>query len=93
MQAVERIRELLPALPIGDIPYGEKFLNKRDFESLREIVESAEYKVRKARSRDTSSYPEVDLDNLIKLKGEIRYYCAQLDLPEQESDFDWEEDL
>ena len=29
MQAVERIRELLPALPIGDIPYGEKFLNKR----------------------------------------------------------------
>lgn len=84
---VERIKELIPSLPSRDIKLGYKFLEERNFRSLKELVDSAYYKVRKDRREDINSYPEVDLINLFYLKGEVESYCAVLEL-DVESELD-----
>ena len=47
-EAVERMKALMDSLPERDIPLGHKFLNERDFDSLKELVDSAIYKVKKS---------------------------------------------
>lgn len=86
-EPVIRIRELIPALPAKDIALGYKFLDKRDFESLQELVDSAEYKVKKSLNSANNPKPEytsIDLEKLSSLKAEVMTYCLQLEIPEQE---------
>lgn len=44
---VERIRKLISLLPEKDINLGYKFLDSRDFSSLKELVDSAIFKVKR----------------------------------------------
>ena len=44
---IETIRRLIVYLPKRDIQLGYKFLNRRDFDSLKELIDSAIYKVEK----------------------------------------------
>lgn len=77
---LDKIKELIPSLPNRDIQLGYDFLNKRDFESLKDLVDSAIYKVEKNIKRDTSKeeYTKVNLDELIELKLEVSVYLNQL---------------
>ena len=45
-EPVERMKALMCSLPERDLPLGYKFLNERDFDSLKELIDSAIYKVR-----------------------------------------------
>lgn len=81
---VERMRALICSLPERDIPLGHKFLNERDFDSLKELIDSAVYKVRKNLKSDNpkEEHLMVSLEDLSRLKSEVDIYIIQLEMPE-----------
>lgn len=91
MKPIERMRKLLSSLPKSDITLGEQFIQSRDFESLKDLVDSAIYKVRKNIKSENpkQEYLDVDLTELSNLKAEVDVYLTQLEVPSNE----WEEDL
>lgn len=97
MKPIERMRKLLNSLPKSDITLGEQFIQSRDFESLKDLVDSAIYKVRKHKARKyeeggvppKQEYLDVDLTELSNLKAEVDVYLTQLEVPSNE----WKEDI
>ena len=91
-EPVERMKALMYSLPEKDIPLGYKFLNERDFDSLKELVDSAIYKVKKSLKSDNpkEEYKKVNLEDLDVLKSEVDMYIIQLKIPE---DGMYDEDL
>ena len=91
-EPVERMKALMNSLPERDIPLGHKFLNERDFDSLKELVDSAIYKVKKSLKSDNprDEYMKVNLEDLNMLKSEVDMYIIQLEIPE---DGMYDEDL
>lgn len=94
-EPVERMKALMDSLPERDIPLGYKFLNERDFDSLKELVDSAIYKVKKSlkNGNPREEYMKVNLEDLNMLKSEIDMYIIQLEIPEngmydEDLDFD-----
>lgn len=92
-EPVERMKALMDSLPERDIPLGHKFLNERDFDSLKELVDSAIYKVKKSLKSDNprEEYMKVNLEDLSRLKSEVDMYIVQLEIPEDgmyDGDFD-----
>ena len=91
------MRKLLNSLPKSDITLGEQFIQSRDFESLKDLVDSAIYKVMKHKARKDEEggvslkqeYLDVDLTELSNLKAEVDVYLTQLEVPSNE----WEEDI
>lgn len=80
---VDRIRKLIDLLPEKDIHLGYKFLDNRDFYSLKELVDSAINKIRMDRRKENPrpEYLKIDLDSLNVLKSEVDVYLMQLDFP------------
>lgn len=71
------------SLPERDIPLGHKFLEKRDFDQLKELVDSALYKVKRSIGSENpkEEYLRVDLEKLNELKAEVDMYVMQLEVP------------
>lgn len=71
------------SLPERDIPLGHKFLEKRDFDQLKELVDSALYKVKRSIGSENpkEEYLRVDLERLNELKAEVDMYVMQLEVP------------
>lgn len=84
MKSIDRIRKLLVNLPKSDQPLGEQFVQSRDFESLKDLVESAIFRTRKGLKRDSpkQEYLDVDLTELSVLRAEVEAYLTQLEIPE-----------
>ena len=91
-EPVERMKALMDSLPERDIPLGHKFLNERNFDSLKELVDSAIYKVKKNLKSDNprEEYMKINLEDLNMLKSEVDMYIIQLEIPE---DGMYDEDL
>lgn len=91
MKPIERMRKLLNSLPKSDITLGKQFIQSRDFESLKDLVDSAIYRVRKNIKSENpkQEYLDVDLTELSNLKAEVDVYLTQLEVPSN----GWEEDL
>lgn len=85
------MRKLLDSLPKSDMTLGEQFIQSRDFESLKDLVDSAIFKTRKnIRSENPKQeYLDVDLTELGNLRAEVDVYLTQLEVPGNE----WEEDM
>lgn len=83
---VDRIKALISSLPERDIPLGHKFLDKRDFDSLKELVDSAMYKVKKSQRSENPKeiYAKISLEDLSRLKSEVDMYIVQIELPSEE---------
>ena len=83
------IVKLLPSLPVKDIKLGEIFLVKRDFESLKALVDSALIKVKRNLRTETprEDYLKIDLDTLNMLKAEVDIYVMQLGFIDTSSDY------
>lgn len=75
---VEKIIELVKWIPSKDIPYATSFIEKRDFESLRDLVKSDIVILRRKRREDLSEQIEM----LIQMKAEIDSYLLLLGLVE-----------
>ena len=92
-EPVKRMKALMCSLPERDIPLGHKFLNERNFDSLKELVDSAIYKVKKSLKSDNpkEEYLKVNLEDLNRLKSEVDMYIVQWEIPEDDmynEDFD-----
>ena len=92
-EPVKRMKVLMCSLPERDIPLGHKFLNERNFDSLKELVDSALYKVRRSLKSDNpkEEYLKVNLEDLNRLKSEVDMYIVQWEIPEDDmydKDFD-----
>ena len=74
----------MDSLPERDIPLGNKFLSDRNFESLKELVDSAIYKIKKNLRTDNprEEYLKIDLEDLSKLKLEVDLYLSMIELSE-----------
>ena len=92
-EPVKRMKALMCSLPERDIPLGHKFLNERNFDSLKELVDSAIYKVRRSLKSDNpkEEYLKVNFEDLNRLKSEVDMYIVQWEIPEDDmynEDFD-----
>lgn len=78
---LSRITALISSLPEKDTSLGFNFLRERDFDSLKALVDSALYKVKKSRNDEDprEEYLKVNLTELRKLKTEVDVYVAQLE--------------
>lgn len=78
---LSRITALISSLPEKDTSLGFNFLRERDFDSLKALVDSALYKVKKSRNDENprEEYLKVNLTELRKLKTEVDVYVAQLE--------------
>lgn len=78
---LSRITALISSLPEKDTSLGFNFLRERDFDSLKALVDSALYKVKKSRNDENprGEYLKVNLTELRKLKTEVDVYVAQLE--------------
>ena len=76
----ERIVKLVPQLPAKDIPIAERLIKDRDFCSLKELVDSAIYKVKKSQRslEPKEEYKNIDLEELSRLKSEVDSYLILL---------------
>ena len=93
IEPVKRMKALMCSLPERDIPLGHKFLNERSFDSLKELVDSAIYKVKRSLKSDNpkEEYLKVNLEDLSRLKSEVDMYIVQWEIPEDDmydEDFD-----
>lgn len=86
-EPVERMKALMVSLPERDVPLGHKFLNERDFDSLKELIDSAIYKVRRSLKSDNpkEEYLKISLEDLSRLKSEVNMYIVQLGIPEDDT--------
>lgn len=89
MNTLERIKVLISSLPKNDIPLGQVFLQERDFSSLKELVDSAIYKMEKSLKSEDFEESDIDKipDNLLELKSEIDMYITQFNLDENDCNF------
>lgn len=80
------IERLIYALPTKDIELANKFIRERDFEFLQDLVNSAVYKVKRAKIIGDVSSPlmSVDIDNLLSLKSTVDIYCMRLGIYDPE---------
>ena len=78
---LSRITALISSLPEKDTSLGFNFLRERDFDSLKALVDSALYKVKKSRNDENprEEYLKVNLTELRKVKTEVDVYVAQLE--------------
>lgn len=79
--SINRIRNLISSLPKKDIELGYKFLEKRDFESLNDLVTSTLYKIKKNLKTDNpkEEYLNLDIESLEKLYLEVQDYYSQFE--------------
>lgn len=86
--AISKIENVIDSLPVNDIAIGKKYLTKRDFESLEELIDSAIIRTKRDLRTATprEEYINVNLDRLATLKALVDNYVMQLELPEFEND-------
>lgn len=80
------IERLIYALPTKDIELANKFIRERNFEFLQDLVNSAVYKVKRAKTIGDVRSPlmSVDIDNLLSLKSTVDIYCMRLGIYDPE---------
>lgn len=85
---LNRIKELVPVLPSKDAEIVRKYLDKRDFQSVLEIVESDLYKADKSMSK-SDDIPDDYTTALTELRGELLTYMSYLDIPDNSNEYDY----
>ena len=65
---IQKIRRLISFLPEKDIPIGNKFLEKRNWEELQNLVSSAIIKIERSINKGEDKYVNIDLSALYDLQ-------------------------
>ena len=83
-KTLKNIKKFINYLPSKDVQIGFKFLEQRDFDKLKELVDSALIRTKRNLKTDNpkQEYLNVNLDSLNILKAEVDLYVFQLNLPE-----------
>lgn len=83
---LKKIHELISILPEKDSRLAIKYLDKRDFQSVLEIVESDLYKAEKDKLEIN---PDDYIIGLTELRSELLTYMSYLDVPDNSDDYDY----
>lgn len=85
MNQIKRIENFLQYLPKKDIELATKFIIKRDFESLQELVQSSIIKVRKDNINiiHKEEYSNINIENLNILQLEVDSYLTLINLHDE----------
>ena len=77
---LEYIKDNIKCLPNKDITFAKSFLEKREFNKLQELVDSALYKISKNLNSDNpkSEYKILDIDAIEELSVKIDNYITQV---------------
>jgi hypothetical protein len=78
MTAIERMQSLVKTLPEKDRKLAYKFIDKRQFESLYELVNSAIYKARKAHKEQLEDIEYLDVAEMSVLQSEVINYIDRM---------------
>lgn len=73
---LENIKDLVSSLPEKDVEIARSFIEKRDFESLKELVSSAIIKIQRNLRGDSprEDYLSLDLEKMTSLESEVSLY-------------------
>ena len=87
-KTLDNIKKFINYLPSKDVQIGFKFLEIRDFENLKDLVDSAIIRTKKNLRSEfpKQEYINVDLEYLNILKSEVDIYLFQLNLIEYNED-------
>ena len=79
----DKIGGLLGYLPPKDQGLGQKFLDERNYEGLKDLVDSAVYMAKRAIENENinSVYFGIDLDGLEDLQLEVDSFCEPFIIP------------
>lgn len=90
-QPLDKIRRLSKSLPKGDIKFAEKYIASREFDKLLEIVESDIYLVQQNEllEHPKEKFANIDLEELLELRGAVDEYMSFLEVPDNSDDDDW----
>lgn len=83
------MKELVSTLPEKDAKLVKKYLEKRDFQSVLEIVESDIYKAERAKDERLEEVPDDYIVALTEMKGELMTYMSYLEVPDNSDDYDY----
>ena len=85
-KTLKNIKKFINYLPSKDVQIGFKFLEQRDFDKLKELVDSALIRTKRNLRElyPKQEYLNIDLYSLNILKAEVDIYVFQLNLPEIE---------
>lgn len=86
-----RIRQYAKYLTPKDKSYAEAFIYNREFEQLKELVDSAIIKAKKGKKENNPHYLNIDLEALNVLKVEVDNYLLCI-FGKQEESFEIEEE-
>lgn len=77
---IVKIKRLLKHLPEKDINIGEKLLEAKNIDGLKELVDSAFYLTKKNQAKENvpQKYKDINIDNLRDLKMEVDNYHSLL---------------
>ena len=83
------MKELVSTLPEKDAKLVKKYLEKRDFQSVLEIVESDIDKAERAKYERPEEVPDDYIVSLTEMKGELMIYMSYLEVPDNSDDYDY----
>lgn len=83
------MKELVSTLPEKDAKLVKEYLEKRDFQSVLEIVESDIYKAERAKDERLEEVPDDYIVSLTEMKGELMTYMSYLEVPDNSDDYDY----
>ena len=93
---LENIKRLIPYLPKGDIKFANKFLEERNYESLKELTWSSLERLEKAYRKEVlpEKYQNIDIDKVRELAIECfdYYYLLYPEELDEGIDYNEEED-
>lgn len=92
IKPVEMMQAMVRYLPTRDQAFAEKFIDNRDFESLRDLIHSVVYLAEKNEVKKTpnSKYSGLDTVKLNEFKGIVDeyYFLINPDADNYEDDFE-----
>ena len=77
---LEYIKENIKCLPLKDVTFAKSFIEKREFNKLQELVDSALYKISKNLNSDKPKpeYKILDIDAIEELAVKIDSYITEV---------------
>ena len=89
---ISKIDKNLSSLPSKDVAIGRRFLEKRDFYSLKELVDSAIIRTIRGLKVENpkEEYIKVDLELLNILKSQVDIYVIELEILDEQEPYDYE---
>lgn len=87
-KSIDKIHSLLKLLPDKDAKLGSKYLEERNFERLKELIDSNIIITKKALIKETTEYVNSSIGDLDKLKYEVDTYISKQIETSKEDIFD-----